>query len=115
MDITDLPRIHKKEIFCIRMHKKKIFTKTINMRFLFVQWKGIPPKFFLQILREILFPNYLTYTCANDAYSDFIYKFVGATNFIAPSKKIRGEGRLTKSCQQYKDGINSIKSSNILV
>ena len=35
------------------------------------------------------FPNYLTNTCVNDAYSDFIYRFVEAINFIAPSKKIR--------------------------
>ena len=44
---------------------------------------------FLEILREIVFLNYLTYTCVNDAYSDFIYRFVEAINFIAPSKKIR--------------------------
>ena len=43
----------------------------------------------LEILREIIFPSYLTYTCVNDAYSDFIYRFVEAINFIAPSKKIR--------------------------
>ena len=42
-----------------------------------------------RFLKEILFPNYLTYTCVNDAYSDFIYRFVEAINFIAPSKKIR--------------------------
>ena len=44
---------------------------------------------FLGILREIVFPNYLIYTCVNDAYSDFTYRFVEAINFIAPSKKIR--------------------------
>ena len=44
---------------------------------------------FLEILREIVSPKYLTYTCVNDAYSDFTYRFVGAINFIAPSKKIR--------------------------
>ena len=44
---------------------------------------------FLEILREIVFPNYLTFTCTNDAYSNFIYRFVGATNFKAPSKKVR--------------------------
>ena len=44
---------------------------------------------FLEILREIVFPNYLTFTCINDAYSDFIYTFVGAINFKAPSKKVR--------------------------
>ena len=42
---------------------------------------------FLEILREIVFPNYLTYTSVNDAYSNFIYRFVEAINLIAPSKK----------------------------
>ena len=44
---------------------------------------------FLEILREIVFPNCLTFTCTNDAYSDFIYRFVGAINFKASSKKVR--------------------------
>ena len=47
------------------------------------------------------------------AYSDFIYRFVEAINFITPSKKIRVKptqnlGLITKLCQQCKDGINSI-------
>ena len=37
---------------------------------------------FLETLREIVFPNYLTYTYISDAYSGFIYRFVGAINFI---------------------------------
>ena len=41
---------------------------------------------FLKILREIVVPNYLTYTCP---YSDFTYRFVEVINFIATSKKIR--------------------------
>ena len=49
----------------------------------FAQWKRYYPEKFLQILREIFFANYLTYTCVNDAYSDFSYRFVGAINFIA--------------------------------
>ena len=44
---------------------------------------------FLEILREIVFPNYLPYTCANDPYSDFIYRFVGPINFTDPGKRIR--------------------------
>ena len=44
---------------------------------------------FSEILREIVFPDYLNYTCVNAAYSDFIYRFLGAINFITPSKKIR--------------------------
>ena len=51
--------------------------------------KRYSAKKFLEIPREIVFPNYLTYTCVNDAYSDFIYRFVGAINFMAPSEKIR--------------------------
>ena len=46
---------------------------------------------FLEILREIVFLNYLTYTCVNDGSSGFTYRFLGAINFIAPSKKIRVE------------------------
>ena len=75
---------------------------------------------FLEILREIIFPNYLTYTCVSDAYTDFICRFVEAINFMAPSKRsawrpTQNLGLVTKLCQQYKYGINSIKSSNILV
>ena len=46
-------------------------------------------KKFLEILQEIVFPSYLTYTCVNDAYSDFIYRFVGAINLIALLEKVR--------------------------
>ena len=38
---------------------------------------------------EIVFSNYLTYTCVNDGYSDYIHRFVGTINFLAPGKKIR--------------------------
>ena len=51
--------------------------------------KRYSPKKFLENLRVVVFPDYLTYTCVNNAYSDFIYRFVGAINFIAPAKKIR--------------------------
>ena len=68
---TTLPKSHKhNEVF---VHSLKRYTA----------------EKFLEILREIVFPNYLTYTCVNDAYPDFIYRFVEAINFMAPSKKIR--------------------------
>lgn len=38
-------------------------------------------------IRKIVFPNYLTFTCLNDAY--FISGFVGSINSIAPAKTIR--------------------------
>ena len=50
-------------------------------------------KKFLKILIKLVFPNYLTYTCVNDTYLDFIYRFVGAINFIAPAKKVRVKGK----------------------
>ena len=68
---TSLPKSHKHNEIFVRSLKRYSAEK------------------FLEILREIVFPNYLTYTCVNDAYSDFIYRFVEAINFIAPSKKIR--------------------------
>ena len=40
---------------------------------------------FFEIPRQIVFLNYLTYTCVNY----FIYRFVGAIHFIAPAKRIR--------------------------
>ena len=43
----------------------------------------------LENLREIVFPNYLTDIGVNNAYSDFIYRFVEAINFIARAKRIR--------------------------
>ena len=68
---TSLPKSHKHNEIFVRSMKRYSSEK------------------FLEILREIVFPNYLIYTCVNDAYSDFIYRFVGAINFIAPSKMIR--------------------------
>ena len=59
------------------------------MRFLLAQWRGISARKLLEILREIVFPNNLNYTCVNDVYSDFIYRFAEAVNFIAPAKRIR--------------------------
>ena len=74
---------------------------------------------FLEILREIVFLDYLTYTCVNDVYSDFIYRFVEVINFIALSKNI---GVKASSKPWFDNQIVSaiqrqdkIKSSNILV
>ena len=49
--------------------------------------KRYPAEKVLEILREIVFPNYVTYACVNDAYSDFVYRFVGAMHFVAPTKR----------------------------
>ena len=66
---TSLPKSHKHNEIFVRSLKRYSAEK------------------FLEILREIVFPNYLTCTCVNDAYSDFVNRFVQAINIIAPSKK----------------------------
>ena len=74
-------------IYCTR---KTYLPKSHKHNEIFVRpMKRYSPKKFLENLREVVFPDYLTYTCVNNAYSDFIYRFVGAINFIAPAKKIR--------------------------
>ena len=56
------------------------------MRYLFPQRKSTQPRFFLENLREFLFPNYVACTCVNDTYSGFKYRFVEARIFIVPPK-----------------------------
>ena len=68
---TSLPKSHK---------HNEIFVRSI---------KGYSAEKVLEILRQIVFPSYLTYPCANNACSDFIYRFVRTINFIAPAKSIR--------------------------
>ena len=69
-------------IFCRR---KTSLAKSHKHNEIFVRsLKRYSAEKFLGILREIVFPNYLIYTCVNDAYSDFTYRFVEAINFIAP-------------------------------
>ena len=60
---------------------------------------------FLKNLREIIFPNYLTYTCLNDAYSDFIYRSAEAINLIAPAKRIRAK---TNSKHSFDNHVMSV-------
>ena len=87
----------------------------------FAQWKRYYPEKFLQILREIFFPNYLTYTCVNDAYSDFSYRFVGAINFIASAKRIRMkanpkpwfDNQITSAIQRWGKTYKTIKHSGL--
>ena len=87
-------------------------------------WHRCFPVYFVKFLRTTFFDRTplvaASNTCVNDAYSNFIYRFVGAINFIAPAKRIterptQNLDLITKLYQQYKDGINSKNSSNILV
>ena len=76
----DLIYFTKKTSLPISLKHNEIFVRSM---------KRYSAEKFLEILREIVFPNYLTCACVNDAYSDFIYRFVGAINFIAQAKWIR--------------------------
>ena len=44
---------------------------------------------FLELLRKTDFPDYMTFTCLNKAYQDFIFKLKEVTDLLCPSKKLR--------------------------
>ena len=84
--VTDLGRPNHNLIYCTR---KTSLLKSHKLNEIFVcLMKRYSAKKFLENLREIVFANNLTYTCVNNAYSDFIYISVGAMNSISPAKKI---------------------------
>ena len=73
---TSLPKSHK---------HNEIFVRSI---------KGYSAEKVLEILRQIVFPSYLNYPCANNACSDFIYRFEKNNKFHSSSKKYQREGQL---------------------
>ena len=85
--VIDLGLSDRDLIYCIR--KTSLPKSHKHNDIFFRSLKRYSAEKFLGILRDIVFPNCLTYTCVNDTYSDFIYRFVEAINFITPSKKIR--------------------------
>ena len=86
-DVIDLRLTDHDLIYCIR---KTSLPKSHKHNEIFVRsMKRLSAEKYLKILRQIVFLNYLTYTSLNDASSDFVHRFVGAINFIAPVKKIR--------------------------
>ena len=66
---------------------------------------------FLENLGEIVFQNFLAYTCVSDAYSDFLYRFIEAMKFLVPAKRIRVKANSKPWFN--KDGKNFIKSSDL--
>ena len=83
------------------------------MKYSFGQWKNILPKNIGKSRQNCfkLSNLYLIYTSVNDAYSDFVYRFVETVNFIAPAKRIKWKanwnfGLAVKLYQHYKNGIN---------
>ena len=43
----------------------------------------------MENLRKTVSPNYLTYNCANNTYTDFTYRFAEAINSIDSAERIR--------------------------
>ena len=44
---------------------------------------------FVEKLRAIKFPDYSNHTCVNDAYQDFVTKFLSVIDFVAPIRTLR--------------------------
>ena len=84
---TYLPKSHKHNEIFVRSVKKYSAKKVLENLF---------PSFlvFLDFLNFLLFSNYLTYTCVNDAYSDFIYRLCRSNKVHSSSQKDQSEDQL---------------------
>ena len=51
--------------------------------------KSYSDEIFVQKLRSIKFPDYSNHTLVNDAYQDFVTKFLSATDSISPIRTYR--------------------------
>ena len=92
--VIDLGLSHHDLIYCT---KKYHYPNPINIMIFFsLKEKVFHQKLFGKSKRDF-FPNYLNYTCVNDAYPYFINRFVESINFIAPAKRIRVKAN-SKSC-----------------
>ena len=54
--------------------------------------KNYSAELFLEELSKITFPDYSTFQCVNNAYSDFVDKLMSVIDKIAPIKEIRVKG-----------------------
>ena len=46
-------------------------------------------KIFVEQLRATKFPDYSNYTCVNDAYQDFVTKFLSVISFVTPIETLK--------------------------
>ena len=51
--------------------------------------KNCSYEIFVEQLRAIRFTDYSNYTCVNDAYQDFVKKFLYVIDFVAPIRTLR--------------------------
>ena len=77
-------------IFCTQKHYKDKSGKhnSIKIR----SMKNYTAELFLEELSKITFPDYSTFQCVNNAYSDFVDKLMSVIDKIAPIKEIRVKG-----------------------
>ena len=73
-------------IFCTRKHYKDKSDKhnSIKIR----SMKNYSAELFLEELSKVTFPDYSTFQCVNNAYSDFVDKLMSVIDKIAPLKEI---------------------------
>ena len=50
--------------------------------------KNCSYEIFAEQLRAIRFTDYSNYTCVNDAYQDFVKKFLYVIDFVAPIRTL---------------------------
>ena len=62
----------------------------------------------MEKLRSIKFPGYSNYACVNDAYQDFVTKFLFVIDFFATVKTLRVKSS-TKTCSDI-DVLNAIRN-----
>ena len=72
--------------------------------------KNYSDKIFVEQLRAVKFPDYSNYTCVNDAYQDFVTKFLSVIDFVAPIRTL-GAKSGTKPWFDI-DVLNAIRNSD---
>ena len=55
----------------------------------FRSMKNYSDEIFVDKLRSIKFPEYSNHTCVNDAYQDFVTKFLSAVDSLSPVRTLR--------------------------
>ena len=73
--------------------------------------KNYSDEFFLEQLRPIKFPHYSNYTCVNNAYQEFVRKFLSVINFVPPVRTLRASFGLILTSYMLFDTVTSTVSA----
>ena len=72
--------------------------------------KNYSDKIFVEQLWATKFPDYSIYTCVNNAYQDFVTKFLSVTSFVAPIRTFIVKSN-TEPCLDI-DVLNAIRNGD---